>query len=75
MTIVCECDSEHLMSINRRNPTICVTARIMEFIFNVSVVRNPMNPPMSCVLLYYSVVCCGLCQPYQSDIANVGCCH
>jgi len=27
---------------------------------------------MSCVLLYCSVVRCGLCQPHQSSIASVG---
>jgi hypothetical protein len=40
---ICECDSEHLISINTRNSTICVTASIMEFIFNISPVQNPMN--------------------------------
>ena len=45
----------------------------MEIIFTVSLVQNHTNAPLSCVLLYYSVVCCGLCHPLQSSTASVCC--
>ena len=75
MTRVFECDSEHIMFINVRNSTICVSASIMEFIFDIPPVQNHVNAGMSCDLLYYSVVCCGLCHPLQSNIASVGFYH
>jgi len=40
----------------------------MEVIFTVSLVRNPMPLPMSCVLSYYCTVCYGLRQTFQRSV-------
>ena len=83
MTRVCECESWYLISTNTRNSlTICVSTRICgDYSAIWSFLLFPCYKmlqmfPIFCVLLYYSVVCCGLFQlPLKAVITIVGCCR